>query len=51
METHHIACSLEQQRIIEPVIERLNAKGTIRFRAYYEADNQIIRAVLTRDLD
>jgi hypothetical protein len=49
METHYIACSLEQRGIIEPVIERLNADGTIQFKTHYNSDDQIIRAVLTRD--
>jgi hypothetical protein len=49
VETHYIACSLEQRGIIDPVIERLNAKGTIQFKAYYNSDDQIIRVVLTRD--
>jgi Mg-chelatase subunit ChlD len=49
MEKHVIACSLDQRGILDSVIERLNAKGKIRFEAYYRPDKEIIRSGLSRN--
>lgn len=49
MEKHTIACSSDQRGILDPLIERLNAKGDIRFETYYRPDKEVIRSVLGRD--
>jgi hypothetical protein len=49
MDQAHIACSREQRELLEPVINRLNAHGTIKFTAHYYPDKDLIQYVVYRD--